>query len=31
MEGQDDRAKKLIEDAASISRKLMNGQEVVLP
>ena len=31
MEGQDDRAKRLIKDAASISRKLMNGQEVVLP
>ena len=31
MEGQDDRAKRLIKDAASISRKLMNGQEVDLP
>ena len=31
MEGQDERAQRLIRDAASISRKLMNGQEVVLP
>ena len=31
MEGRDERAKRLIKEAASISRKLMNGQEVVLP
>ena len=31
MEGQDERARHLIKEAAQISRKLMNGQEVVLP
>jgi DNA repair exonuclease SbcCD nuclease subunit len=31
MEGQDERAQHLIKEAAEISRKLMNGQEVVLP
>ena len=31
MEGQDERAQQLIKEAAEISRKLMNGQEVVLP
>ena len=31
LEGQDERAQRLIRQAASISRKLMNGQEVKLP
>jgi hypothetical protein len=31
LEGQDERAQSLIRQAASISRKLMNGQEVKLP